>query len=81
MTSVPEALADPHVRARGMVQELAHPQAGRVPALGNPVKMSLTPPALTHAAPTLGQDTDAILRELGYGEREVAALREQGVTA
>ena len=81
INSVPEALADPHVRARGMVQELAHPQAGRVPALGNPVKMSLTPPALTHAAPTLGQDTDAILRELGYGDREVAALREQGVTA
>jgi formyl-CoA transferase len=43
--------------------------------------MSLTPPALAHAAPTLGQDTDAILRELGYDEREVAALREQGVTA
>jgi formyl-CoA transferase len=81
INSVPEALADPHVRARGMVQELAHPQAGRVPALGNPVKMSLTPPALAHAAPTLGQDTDAILRELGYDEREVAALREQGVTA
>src|SRR5438477_1653417 len=81
INSVPEALADPHVRARGMVQELVHPQAGRVPALGNPVKMSRTPPALTRAAPTLGQDTDAILRELGYGEREVAALREQGVTA
>src|SRR5437763_3492001 len=46
INSVPEALADPHVRARGMVQELVHPQAGRVPALGNPVKMSRTPPAL-----------------------------------
>jgi len=81
INSVPEALADPHVRARGMVQELTHPEAGPVPALGNPVKMSATPPALRRAAPSLGQDTDAILRELGYAEREVAALREQGVTA
>ena len=81
INSVPEALADPHVRARGMVQELTHPQAGRVSALGNPVKMSLTPPVMAAAAPTLGQDTDAILRELGYAEREIAALRQREVIA
>src|SRR5216117_3672065 len=33
--SVPEALADPHAQARGMVQELTHPVAGRVKVLGN----------------------------------------------
>jgi formyl-CoA transferase len=75
INSVPEALADPHVRARGMVQELTHPQAGRVSALGNPVKMSLTPPVMAAAAPTLGQDTEAILRALGYVDGEIAALR------
>ena len=81
INSVPEALADPHVRARGMVQALTHPQAGRVSALGNPVKMSLTPPVMAAAAPTLGQDTDAILRELGYAEPEIAALRQHEVIA
>ena len=50
-------------------------------ALGNPVKMSLTPPVMAAAAPTLGQDTDAILRELGYAEREIAALRQHEVIA
>jgi formyl-CoA transferase len=81
INSVPEALADAHVRARGMVQELTHPQAGRVNALGNPVKMSLTPPVLATAAPTLGQHTDTILRELGYTDHEIAALRAQDVLA
>jgi len=81
INSVPEALADAHVRARGMVQELTHPEAGRVPALGNPVKMSLTPPALAAAAPVLGQHTDVVLRELGYTDAEITALRGQEIVA
>ncbi|HEV8473898.1 MAG TPA: CaiB/BaiF CoA-transferase family protein [Methylomirabilota bacterium] len=73
--TVPEALADPHAQARGMVQELEHPQVGRVKALGNPVKMSATPPRLRAAAPPLGADTDAVLREAGFADGEIARLR------
>ena len=73
--TVPEALADPHARARNMVQELEHPQVGRVKALGNPVKMSATPPRLRTAAPALGADTDAVLREAGFSDGDVARLR------
>ena len=79
--SVPEALDDAHARARGMVQELPHPVLGRVKSLGNPVKMSATPPAMRRAAPSLGQDTDAILREAGLDGGEIAALRAQGAVA
>ena len=74
--TVPEALADPHALARGMVQELPHPTLGAVKALGNPVKMSATPPRLRTAAPALGADADAILHELGYADTDIAALRE-----
>jgi len=81
INSVPEALDDPHVRARGMVQELTHPDAGRVRSLGNPVKMSATPPEMRKAAPRLGEDTDAILAELGLDAGTIAALRAQGVVA
>jgi crotonobetainyl-CoA:carnitine CoA-transferase CaiB-like acyl-CoA transferase len=77
--SVPEAHADPHAQARGMVQELPHPDLGRVKTLGNPVKMSRTPPTLRRAAPGLGADTDGVLRELGFDAREVEALRAQRV--
>jgi crotonobetainyl-CoA:carnitine CoA-transferase CaiB-like acyl-CoA transferase len=79
--SVPEALDDAHARARGMVQELTHPQAGRVKGLGNPVKLSRTPPVMAKAAPTLGEDTDAILRELGLSDGEIAILRTEQVVA
>jgi formyl-CoA transferase len=77
--TVPEALADPHALARGMVQELPHRALGRVKALGNPVKMSATPPRLSAAAPALAADTDVILRELGYADAEIATLRAQAV--
>jgi crotonobetainyl-CoA:carnitine CoA-transferase CaiB-like acyl-CoA transferase len=79
--SVPEALDDVHARARHMVQEMPHPKVGRVRGLGNPVKMSVTPARLDHVAPALGQDTDAILRELGLADAEITALRAQKVVA
>jgi formyl-CoA transferase len=77
--SVPEAHADPHARARGMVVEMQHPELGRVKALGNPVKMSKSPPQLRTVAPALGADTDAILKELGYPGDDIATLRGKGV--
>jgi formyl-CoA transferase len=79
--SVPEALDDPHARARGMVQELTHPRAGRVKSLGNPVKMSATTPVMARAAPALGEHTDTILRELGLGDAAIDALRSSRVVA
>jgi crotonobetainyl-CoA:carnitine CoA-transferase CaiB-like acyl-CoA transferase len=78
--TIPEAQADPHAQARGMVQELEHPQAGRVKALGNPVKLSRSPAALRAAAPLLGADTDAVLAGIGYSSAEITALRARKVT-
>src|SRR5262245_37854587 len=77
--SVPEALADPHAQARGMAPEYDYPGAGRVKALGNPVKLSRSPARIAKGAPRLGEDNEAVLAELGLGPDDIAALRTAGV--
>ena len=77
---VAEALDDPHVRARGMVQEVQHPTAGAIKLLGPVAKFSRTPAAIRLPPPPLGYDTDAVLTDLlGYGEGEIEELHAAGV--
>ena len=48
--------------------------------VGNPIRLSETPLNAALRAPDLGEDTDAILRELGIDEAEITRLRENNVT-
>jgi crotonobetainyl-CoA:carnitine CoA-transferase CaiB-like acyl-CoA transferase len=79
--SVAEAHADPQAQARGMAQEFDYPGIGRVQALGNPVKLSKTPARLRKVPPRLGEDSEAILRELHYTENAIRILKEKQVVA
>lgn len=57
---------DPHLQARKMIIETEHPKAGKLKSIGVPLKFSETEARPAWAAPTLGEDTEDILRELGY---------------
>ncbi len=69
---------DPQVKAREMIVEVDHPVAGRVKNIGVPVKLSETPGSVRVAAPTLGQHTDEILREIGCSADEISDMHESG---
>lgn len=76
--SLAEAAADPHLRARGMIVDVPHPEFGAVQQVGLSLKLSETPGAIRHAAAKPGADTDAVLREAGWNEARIAALRAAG---
>lgn len=73
-----QAMRDPHFQARGMIEEVDHPVLGRMQMVGIPTKFSKTPGKVRTAAPTLGQDTDAVLRRFGVPENRIAEMRVRG---
>ena len=70
---------DPHYRAREMILRQDTRDGWSLDVPGVVPKLSGTPGTLRSPAPRLGEDTDAVLRELGLGEAAIAALRARGI--
>jgi len=80
INNLAQVFADPQVRHRRMEVRAAHPAAGEVRMVANPIKFSETPIPYDAPPPMLGEHTDAVLREvLGLSQAEIAALRADKV--
>jgi len=79
--TVADIAADPHYRARGMLQEVRMDDGSTLTVPGIVPKLSATPGGHRRNAPKLGQDTDAVLREIGLTPQQIDALKRRGVVA
>ena len=72
---------DPHYRARDMILPQRTRDGHTVDVPGIVPKLSGTPGSIRSSAPRLGDDTDAVLREAGLTDTQIAVLREKGIVA
>jgi|307.fasta_scaffold05032_5 crotonobetainyl-CoA:carnitine CoA-transferase CaiB-like acyl-CoA transferase len=78
---VQQALENPFVAEQQLVLDFQHPEHGKIRGVASPVRLENSAVLPTRAAPRLGEDTDALLEELGYAPNLIGALREQMAVA
>jgi crotonobetainyl-CoA:carnitine CoA-transferase CaiB-like acyl-CoA transferase len=75
-----QALDDPHIRQAELLVDTDYPGLpNSAPLAPTPVDLSDTPGRFRHRAPTLGEHTDDVLRELGYSATAIADFRAKKV--
>lgn len=71
-----QVLDDPHAQARQLFCSLDYPGAVQpAPVMQTPFSLSATPAGVQRRAPTLGEHTDQLMRELGYSDSDIQGLR------
>jgi crotonobetainyl-CoA:carnitine CoA-transferase CaiB-like acyl-CoA transferase len=79
VATVGEMMDDPQVRHREMVVELTDRRGETRRTLGNPLKLSATPPTVRTPPAEFGAHTDEVLATLGYTTSDIASLRGRGI--
>ena len=76
---IDDVLADPQIRARGMVIEQDHPVLGRIRMPNLPFRFSGYEPPVPAVAPAIGEHNRSIAASLGYSGEEIASMIADGV--
>jgi formyl-CoA transferase len=76
-----DIVEDPHYRARDMILRQRTRDGYELDVPGIVPKLLGTPGTVRSSAPGLGDDTDAVMRELGFSDEDIAALRGRKVVA
>jgi formyl-CoA transferase len=79
--TVADIAADPHYAARDMLASVQMDDGSSLSVPGIVPKLSLTPGSHRRNAPALGQDTDAVLQELGLTPAQIQGLKDKGIVS
>jgi|RhiMetStandDraft_4_1073278.scaffolds.fasta_scaffold66511_1 crotonobetainyl-CoA:carnitine CoA-transferase CaiB-like acyl-CoA transferase len=77
--NVAEVLTDPQVRHLDLVEELAHPQAGKLQFVRAPVRYDRLTKEQSMPPPLLGEQTVSILTQLGYDQLAIDEFKQRGI--
>jgi formyl-CoA transferase len=76
-----EVTQDEQAQANEFFVDWDHPEYGKIRILNNPIKLSRTRAEIRNNAPELGEHTEDLLKGLGYGEEDIARMKESGIIA
>jgi formyl-CoA transferase len=79
INDVKQVFEEPQVEHLGMLRKVASPRFGEQALVGQPVTLERTPSTLARATPKRGEHSEEVLRELGFGDAELARMKSAGV--
>ncbi len=77
--NIKEVFENEQVLHLKMLEEIEHPHCGKIRTIGIPTKLSRTPGTVRKAPPLMGEDTDEVLREMGFPEEKIKEFHEGGI--